>query len=135
MRRAGRFCANDPEPFDNCGARDRYRKSRAAAASPDIPAAYPQKRRSEHSTNLRMSEGLQLKSRDFLSTTGRQGRDPGFPGPPAWTGGKSVKIHGTPDPSGLWIARYSDKFTKRKGPCMRLVLERGVPQEERDKVA
>src|SRR5712664_2028655 len=71
MRPAGRFCANDPEPFGNCPARDRSRKSQAAAASPDIPAAYPQKRRSERSMNLRMSEGLQLKSRGFLSKAAR----------------------------------------------------------------
>src|SRR4030088_1211744 len=39
------------------------------------------------------------------------------------------------DPSWLWIARYSAKFIKRKGHCMRLVLDRGVPQEERHKTA
>src|ERR1700686_4313755 len=40
-----------------------------------------------------------------------------------------------PDPSWLWFARYSAKFTKRKGLCMHLALERGVPQEERHQVA
>src|SRR5258706_6882446 len=81
MRPAGRFCANDPEPFGNWPARDRSRKSQAAAASPDIPAAYPQKRRSERSMNLRMSEGLQLKSRGFLSKTARaEAAPPGTPG-------------------------------------------------------
>src|SRR5258708_1494309 len=39
------------------------------------------------------------------------------------------------DPSWLWFARYSAKFTKRKGLCMHLTLERGVPQEERRQVA
>ena len=38
------------------------------------------------------------------------------------------------DPAWLWFARYSAKFNRRKGLCMRLVLERGVPQEERHKV-
>src|SRR5258705_11854799 len=81
MRPAGRFSANDPEPFGNWPARDRSRKSQAAAASPDIPAAYPQKRRSERSMNLRMSEGLQLKSRGFLSKTARAEAAPrGTPG-------------------------------------------------------
>src|SRR6266478_6610306 len=77
MRPEGRFCANGPVPFGNCPARDRSRKSQAAAASPDIPAAYPQKRRSERSMNLRMSEGLQLKSHGFLSKAGWVGAPPG----------------------------------------------------------
>src|SRR5207253_8078370 len=71
MRPAGRFCANGPEPFGNCPARDRFRKSQAAEASPDIPAAYPQKRQSERSMNSQMSEGLQLKSPGFLSKAAR----------------------------------------------------------------
>ena len=41
----------------------------------------------------------------------------------------------SPDPPWLWFARYSAKFSGRKGLCMRLALERGVPQEERQKVA
>src|SRR6266576_4357440 len=95
MRPAGRFCANDPEPFGNCPARDRFRKSQAAEASPDIPAAYPQKRRSERSMNLRMSEGLQLKSRGFLSKAARaEAAPPGIPGPSTWTVCKNVKIRG-----------------------------------------
>src|SRR5260370_10310787 len=40
-----------------------------------------------------------------------------------------------PHPSWLWFARYSAKFTKRKGLCMHLTLERGVPQEEPPQVA
>src|SRR5258707_8989508 len=104
MRPAGRFCANDPEPFGNWPARDRSRKSQAAAASPDIPAAYPQKRRSERSMNLRMSEGLQLKSRGFLSKTARaEAAPPGTPGADL-DRPQNVKIRGAPDPLWLWIA-------------------------------
>jgi len=65
--------------------------------------------------NLRMSEGLQLKSHGFLSKAGWLGRRPLAPPehrPDAQA--KSVEIAGR-DPSWLWIARYSDKFTKRKG--------------------
>src|SRR6266566_6501272 len=81
MRPAGRFCANGPEPFGNCPARDRFRKSQAAEASPDIPAAYPQKRQSERSMNLRMSEGLQLKSRGVLSKAAQaESAPPEIPG-------------------------------------------------------
>src|SRR5665811_31113 len=39
------------------------------------------------------------------------------------------------DPPWLWFAQYSVKFSGRKGLCMRLVLDRGVPQEERPTVA
>jgi len=39
------------------------------------------------------------------------------------------------DPPWLWFAQYSGKFSGRKGLCMRLVLDRGVPLEERHKVA
>src|SRR5258708_37002558 len=39
------------------------------------------------------------------------------------------------DPSWLWIARNSAKLSKRKGRCMHLALERGVPQEERHQAA
>src|SRR6202040_2562561 len=39
------------------------------------------------------------------------------------------------DPSWLWIARNSAKLIKRKGGCMHLALERGVPQEERHRGA
>src|ERR1700744_3403987 len=35
----------------------------------------------------------------------------------------------------LWPARYSAKCSVLKGLCMRLALERGVPQEERGKTA
>src|SRR6266436_10182204 len=80
MRPADRLRASGPEPFGNCPARDRSRKSQAAAASPDIPAAYPQKRRSGRSMRLRMPEGLQLKSRGFLSKAARAEAAPRIPG-------------------------------------------------------
>src|SRR6266550_8573354 len=110
MRPAGRFCSNCPEPFGNCPARDLFRKSQAAEASPDIPAAYPQKRQSERSMNLRMSEGLQLKSRGFLSKAAQAESAP--PEIPAIDLDRLQKRQnsGTPDPSWLWIARYSAKF-------------------------
>src|ERR1700754_5346370 len=38
-------------------------------------------------------------------------------------------------PPWLWPARYSAKCSVLKGLCMRLALERGVPQEERGKGA
>src|SRR6202045_2646193 len=38
-------------------------------------------------------------------------------------------------PPWLWPARYSAKLSVLKGLCMRLALERGVPQEERHKGA
>src|SRR6202171_3942703 len=44
-------------------------------------------------------------------------------------------MRGRGDPPWLWSGRNSAKFNGQKGLCMRLVLERGVPQEERHKVA
>src|SRR6202171_4860187 len=44
-------------------------------------------------------------------------------------------MRGRGDPPWLWSGRYSAKFSQQKGLCMRLVLERGVPQEEHHRVA
>src|SRR4030081_1415848 len=60
----------------------------------------------------------------------RKKRALGLPGyPPSWYTWASECA--APDPSWLWFPRYSAKLTKRRGLCMHLVLERGVPQEER----
>jgi hypothetical protein len=48
---------------------------------------------------------------------------------------KSQKTRACDDPSRLWTAGYSAKSIKREGLCMRPVLERGVPQEQRQKAA
>jgi DNA-binding transcriptional LysR family regulator len=70
-----------------------------------------------------------FQRRDGL--TPRRLRSPAAPP----TSTASAKIREVLDPSWLWIARYSAKFIKRKGLCMRPVLERGVPREERQKAA
>src|ERR1019366_9976054 len=95
MRPADLSCANDPEPFGNCPARDRSRKSRADAVSPDIPAAYPQTRRLERSMDLRMSEDLRQKSRGspFKGGTGWRRALRGSRAP-AWTVSISAKMRG-----------------------------------------
>src|SRR6266446_2353777 len=98
MRPADRLRASGPEPFGNCPARDRSRKSQAAAASPDIPAAYPQKRRSGRSMRLRMPEGLQLKSRGFLSKAARAEAAPRIPWASTSTVRKNVKNPGGAGP-------------------------------------
>jgi DNA-binding transcriptional LysR family regulator len=46
-----------------------------------------------------------------------------------------AKMPWVPDPSWLWIARYSAKLSNQQGSCMHLTLEWGVPPEERRKIA
>jgi hypothetical protein len=48
---------------------------------------------------------------------------------------KSQKTRACDDPSRLWTAGYSAKSIERKRLCMRPVLERGVPQEQRQRAA
>src|SRR3984957_8409767 len=131
MPPADQSCANDPEPFGNCPVRDRSRKSPAAAAWPGIPAACRQTARSEHQTNWRMSEDLRLRSR--WASSWRAGRAGGH-WVPALKIQHSVKIT---SPGRVTVVDHSIfcHFIRRKGLCMRPVLDRGVPQEERHKVA
>jgi DNA-binding transcriptional LysR family regulator len=86
--------------------------------------------------NLQMSEGLQLNSRGFPFKGGTKAAPLKSPGGSGLDGRHTRQNAQAPETrNGCGPLEILASLASKRGPCMRLVPERGVPQEEHHRVA